>query len=122
MSNIKATTYSPAVCLARLRIDESLLRLDNRTRLALVVDAKHLASDLKLATLTRNGDWLQEFEFALAVEDVLGVELRYAVDGLGIGAGVKVDHFLVSVFEGQNNGVCREGGELGVQFLERLLI
>ena len=81
MTNVKSTADSPAVCLSALHIDQALLRLNNRTGLALVIDTKDFASDLEFATFTRNGERLEELNLALAIEDVLGVKLGYALDG-----------------------------------------
>lgn len=118
LANVEATAYNPAVCLACLRIYKSLLCLDDCAGLSFVVDTKHLAPDLELATLAGGRDRLEELELALAIEDMLGIEFRYAIDGLGVRAGVKVDYFLVGVLERQDDGVCRERCKLRVQFLE----
>lgn len=117
MTDVEATSYSPAVSLARLGIYEPLLCLNDCTRLALVVNAKHLAPDLKFAALASYGNWLQEFEFTLAVKDMFGVELGYTSDGFGVGARVEVNDLLIGMFEGQDNGVCRKGSKLRVQLL-----
>jgi hypothetical protein len=117
LSNVEATGYDSAVCLAGPRIYESLLCFDHCAGLALVVDAKHLAPDLESAAFARYRNGLEEFELALAIEDMLRVELWYAVDGLGVGACVKVDYILICVLEWQNNWVRRKGSELRVEFL-----
>lgn len=45
---------------------------------------------------------------------MLGVEFGDARDGRAVGAGVEVDDFGVGVFEGEDDGVGGEGGEVGV--------
>ena len=48
---------------------------------------------------------------------MLGVELRDPLDGFRVAAGVKVDYFVVGVLEREDDGVCWEGGEGGMEFL-----
>lgn len=117
LSHVEATADRSGICLTSLGIYQSLLRLYNSTGLALVIDTKYFAPDLELASLASYGDGLVELELALAIKDVLGVELGYALDGLRIGSGIKVNHFLIRVLEWQDNWVCRESSELGMQFL-----
>ena len=121
LTNVKATANSPAVCLACFGIHEPLLCLDDCAGLPLVVDTEHLTPDLELATLAGGRNRLQEFELALAVENMLGIELGYTSDWLSVRASVEVDYFLISVLERQDNGVCGECCKLGMQFLQRLL-
>jgi hypothetical protein len=99
LSNVEATAYSPAVGFAGLHVYKPLLCLDDCAGFALVIDTEDLAPDLELATLAGDRNWLVELKLALAVEDMLSVELGYAIDGLGIGPSVKVDYFLVGVLE-----------------------
>jgi hypothetical protein len=58
---------------------------------------------------------------ALAIEDVLGVELGNTFDGLCIATRVKVDDFLVGVLEREDDGIGWEGGEGRMQFLQWVL-
>jgi hypothetical protein len=118
LANIKSTAYSPAVCLPRLCVHQPLLGLDDRTRLALVINTKDLAPDLELAAFAGDRNRLEEFKLALTIKDMLGVKLGYTIDGFGVRAGVKVDYFLVRVLEWQDDGICREGSELRVQLLQ----
>ena len=120
LTNIEATANSSTIRLPRLRINKPVLRLDNGC-LAFIVYTQHLASDLELAAFAAHGQWLEELYLALAVEDVLGVELGDAFDGLGIAARVEVDDFLVRVLEGEDDGVGWEGCEGWVQFLRVVL-
>jgi hypothetical protein len=48
---------------------------------------------------------------------VLGVELRDPLDGFRVAARVEVDYLVVGVLEREDDGVGREGGEGGVEFL-----
>jgi hypothetical protein len=121
LTNVKPTANSPAVCLASLGIYKPLLCLDNCAGLSFVVDTEHLTPDLELATFAGRRNRLEEFELALAVEDMLGVELGYTSDWLSVRASVEVDYFLIGVLERQNNGICGECCELGMQFLQWLL-
>jgi hypothetical protein len=57
-------------------------------------------------------------QLALAVEDMLGVELGDAFNGRAVRARVEVDNFLVGVLEGKDDGVGWEGGEIGVELLQ----
>lgn len=68
-------------------------------------------------------DGFVEDHFTLAIEYAAGVEFGDARDvGAGGGlCGVEVDDFLGVVFEGEDDGVGREGGEVGVEFLALLL-
>ena len=111
---IKPTTHFPRIHLPRLRINKHFLRLYNRPRFALIIDTQDLAPNLELPPLARNGDRFEELQFALAVKDVLCVELGDPSDGRAVRAGVEVDDFGVSVFEGEDDGVGGEGGEVGV--------
>lgn len=110
LTNIKPTANSPTIRLPSLRINKPVLRLDNG-RLALVVYTQHLAPDLELASFAAHGKRLEELYLALAVENVLGVELGDAFDGLGIAARVEVNDFLVCVLEWENDGVRWKGCE-----------
>ena len=121
LSNVEATAYSPAVGFAGLRIYKPLLCLDDCARFALVIDTEDFAPDLELATFAGDRNWLVKLKLALAIEDMLCVELGYAIDGLGVGPSVKVDYFLVCMLEGQNDGVCRKGSKLRMQFLVQWL-
>jgi hypothetical protein len=121
LTNVKATANSPAVCLACFGIHEPLLCLDDCAGLSLVIDTKHLTPDLKLATLAGRRNRLQEFELALAVENMLGIELGHTSDWLSVRASVEVDYFLIGVLERQDDGVCGESCKLGMQFLQHLL-
>jgi hypothetical protein len=48
---------------------------------------------------------------------VLRIEFRHALDGLGVAARVEVDYFGIGVLEREDDGICGEGGEGGVEFL-----
>lgn len=118
LTNIKPAPHSPRIRLAALDIHQALLCLHNRTGLALIIHAQHLAPDLELAALGAHGQRLEKLQLALAVEDMARVELRNAIDGRRVAARVEVDDVLVGVLEGKDDGVGWEGGELGVEFLE----
>jgi hypothetical protein len=118
LAHIETTADRSGICLTGLCIYQSLFRLYNSTGLALVIDTKYLAPDLELASLASYGDGLVELELALAIKDVLGIELRYAFDGLRVGSRIKVNHLLIRVLERQDNWVCRESSKLGMQFLD----
>ena len=114
LPHVKPAPHLSRVHLARLGVNQHFLRLHDRPRFPLVVHAQDLAPHLELPPLARDGDGLEELQFALAVEDVLGVEFGDARDGRAVGAGVEVDDFRVGVFEGEDDGVGGEGGEVGV--------
>jgi hypothetical protein len=120
LTNIKTTAYSPTIRLSALRINKTVLRLDNG-RLALVIYTKHFAPNLELAAFARHRKWLEEFDLAFAVQDVLGVKLGDAFDGLSIAPRIEIDDFLVCVLEWENDGVGWEGREGWVEFLEDVL-
>lgn len=117
LAHVEATADRSGICLTALGIYQSLLRLYNSPGLALVIDTKYFTPDLELASLASYGDGLVKLELALAIKDVLGVELGYALDGLRVGSSIKVNHLLVRVLERQDYWVCRESSELGMQFL-----
>ena len=54
----------------------------------------------------------------MAIDDALGVEFRNTGDGSGCLRGVEVNDFLGGLFEGKDDRVCGEDGELGMQFLK----
>jgi hypothetical protein len=118
LAHVEATADRSGICLTGLGIYQSLFCLYNSTRLALVIDTKYLTPDLELASFASYGNGLVELELALAIKDVLGVELGYALDGLRVGSGIKVNHLLIRVLERQDNWVCWESSELGMQFLD----
>jgi hypothetical protein len=99
LSDIETAVCSPGVCLACYRIYEQLLCLHDRSRLAFIIHSKDLASDLKLPAFGRNGYRLEELNFALAVKDMLAIELGYALDRRCGRACIEVYDFLVGVFE-----------------------
>lgn len=117
MAHVEATADRSGIRLTGRGIYQSLFRLYNSTGLALVIDTKYFAPDLELASLAGYGDGLVKLELALAIKDVLGVELGYALDGLRVGSSIKVNHLLIRVLERQDNWVCRESSELRMQFL-----
>jgi hypothetical protein len=53
----------------------------------------------------------------LAVDDAAGVKCGDARDRVRGLRGVEVDYFLRGLFEGENDGIGREDGEVGVEFL-----
>jgi hypothetical protein len=48
---------------------------------------------------------------------MLGVELGDAINRRAVGARVEIDHFLVCMLKGKDDGVGWEGSEVGVKFL-----
>lgn len=119
LAHEEAASYSLGIHLPALRVNERLLRLDNRARLPLVIYAEHLRPDLELAASRGHGQRLEELDAALAIDNALAVELRNARDGRGRRARVEIDDLLVRVLEGEDDGVGREDGEGGVEFLGR---
>lgn len=113
LADVESAAHGPRVRLPGLRIHKPLLRL-HHAALALVVHAQHLRPDLKVAAMARRRQRLHKLHLALAIEHALGVELRHAGDGLRAGRLVEVDDLLAGVLKGQDNGVCGEGGEVGV--------
>lgn len=117
LSDVEAASDRPRVRLTTLCVHQALLGLDHGTWLALVVYTKNLASDLKLPALGAYGQGLEKLDLALAIENALGVELWYALDGSAIAARVEVDNFLVGVLEWEDDRVGGEGSKGRVQFL-----
>jgi hypothetical protein len=120
LTNVEATAYSPGIGLSTLSINKTLLRLYNGS-LALVVNTKHLAPNLKLASVARHREWFEDLKFALAIEDVLSVEFGNTFNRLCIAARVEVNDFLVRVLEREDDRVGREGGEGGMELLQGVL-
>ena len=58
---------------------------------------------------------------ALAIEDVLGVELGNTFNRLCIAARVKVNDFLVRVLEREDDRISRKGGKRGMELLQDML-
>jgi hypothetical protein len=122
LSDEETTAYCPSIHLPRFLVDDELLGLDNGAGLALVVDAEDLGAELEFASLRGDGEGLEELDEALAVDDAFGVEFGDAGDGgCGLG-GVEVDYFLAGAFEGEDDWVGGEDGELGVEFLGRVSV
>jgi hypothetical protein len=117
LPNVKPTSHGPGIHLARRFIHKRLLRLDDRSRLALVIHTQHLASYFEALALGCHRERLEELELALAVKDMLGVELGDAINRRAVGARVEIDHFLVCMLKGKDDGVGWEGSEVGVKFL-----
>lgn len=99
LSNKKRTPNSCRIALARLLIHDVLLGLDDRARLALVVDADDFAAQLEGAAGGGGGEGLQEGHETLPVDDAAGVEFGDAGDGGAALRGVEVDYFLRGVLE-----------------------
>lgn len=111
------------VRLAARGVDEVHLRLHDGAGLAFVVDAEDAAAQLEAAAFRGGRDGFEEGHGALAVDDAFGVQRGDAGDA-GVGGrlrGVEVDYFLGGLFEGQDDGVGGEGGEVGVEFLGGVL-
>jgi len=102
-----------------LCVHDSLLCLDHGTRLALVVDTKHLTTKLKLAAYGAGGKSFKELNGPLTVNYTGRVELGDAWNGNGVGASVEVDYVLVGTLEGEDNAVGREDLEVWVKFLSK---
>jgi hypothetical protein len=117
LADVEAASYSPRIGLAALCVHKTLLRLDDCARLALVVYAQDLASDLELSALGAYGQGLEELEFALAIENALGVELGHAFNWCAVATRVEVDDILVRVLEWEDDWVGREGRERWMQLL-----
>ena len=120
LTDVEALANSSAVRLTRLRVNKALLGLDDGC-LTLVVHTQHLTPDLELAAFACYRKRLEELYPALSVENMLGVELGYALDGLGVAARIEVDDFLVCMLEWKNDGVGREGSKGRMEFLSLLL-
>ncbi len=89
------------VDVARVGVDELVLRLEHGARAALVVDAEDAAAHLEAPAGRGGGQRAQELDTALAVNDAAGVEPRDAGYGRARrGARVEVDDLLVRVLEG----------------------
>lgn len=80
LPNIERATIDNRIHLARLRIDNRLLGLNNRG-LALVVHADDLVAQLEFPTRTAGRQLLEHGDLALAVDDAPGVEFGHARDG-----------------------------------------
>lgn len=120
LTDVEALANSSAVCLTRLRINKALLGLDDGC-LALVVHTQHLTPDLELAAFACYRKWLEELDPALSVENMLGVELGYALNRHSVAARIEVDDLLVGMLEWKDDGVSREGSEGRMEFLSSLL-
>jgi hypothetical protein len=120
LTDVETTAYSPSIGLTALCINKTLLRLYHSS-LALVIDTKHLASDLKLASVARHREWFEDLDLALAIEDMLGVELGNTFNRLCIAARVKVNDLLIGVLEREDDRVGREGGKGGMELLQDVL-
>ena len=94
LTHEESRTNRSGVHLPRVLVDNQLLRLNDRARLALVIDAQDLGAQLKVATLGGSREGLEELNEALTVDYSLGVEFWDAGDGDGGLRGVEVDNFL----------------------------
>jgi len=117
LPDVKPTPHGSGIHLARRFIHKRLLRLDDSSRLALIIHTQHLASYFEAHALGCHRERLEELELALAVKDMLGVELGDAVNRRAVGARVEIDHFLVCMLKRKDDRVGWEGGEVGVKFL-----
>ena len=101
LPNKERTPYHPAVNLSSGLVNDRLLRLNHTTRLALVIYANDLGTELEGLA---GGSWwerLEEGDQSLAIYDTARVEFWCAWDGSTRAlTGIKVDNFLGSVFEG----------------------
>jgi hypothetical protein len=97
-----------------------LLRLDDSSWLSLVINTKHFTPHFEVFAFRGHGKWLEELQLALAVEDMLGVELGHAFNGRAVRTRVEVNDFLVGVLEGKDDGVGWESGEVGVELLQKV--
>jgi hypothetical protein len=111
LSDVEAASDRPRVRLTALCVHEALLGLYDRSWLALVVHTQDLAPDFEFAAFGAYGQWLEELDLALAIEDAFGIELGNAIDGSAVTARVEVDDLLVGVLEWQDDRVGREGSE-----------
>lgn len=119
LPNEKRTPHSPTKHLARPLLDKQMLRLDHGPGLLLVVNAHHLGPQLQLPALAAHGQRFQKLNRLLAVHDSPAVQLRHAGDAgplCGL-RGVEVYDLWRCGFEGQDDGVGWEDGEVGVEFL-----
>lgn len=99
LADVERGAHHAGVDLARLFVDDERLAVDDRAGLALVVDAEDLVADLELPALGRGGQWLEELDGSLPVENSCRVELGHAGDRVALLHGVEVDHFLCGFLE-----------------------
>jgi hypothetical protein len=143
LPNKEPTPNCPRVRFPGL-VDKKLLSLDNSASLALIIHSNHLTANGKLLPSAGWWEWLQECDFALAINCTTGIKLRDAwnrgrflsgveVDDLGVcefkgfmyGERLAVMIHIIAQFSGSNgltkdNRVCWEDGEIGVEFLESI--
>jgi len=122
LAHEKPLAHGPAVDFVCGAVDECLLGLDDGARRAFVVDAEDAGADLVCAVGGGRGERFVEGYGALAVDDTSGVEgwdpgNRGPVGRLGC---VEIDDVGGLSFEGQDYGVGWEGGEGGVEFVEKV--
>lgn len=120
LANVEATAYSSGVGLSTLSINKALFRLHDGS-LALVINTEYLAPHLKLASIACYRKWFEDLDLALAIEDVLGVELGNTFNRFCIAARVKVNDLLVRVLEREDDRISRKGGKRGMELLQDML-
>ena len=98
-------------------INQLLLSVNNGTSLSLVVNADDSVAELEVAACGGWWEGLKEGHGALAVEDALRVEFWDAWDRDCALGGVKVNHFLGSGLEWEDDWVGWEDREFWVEFL-----
>ena len=99
LSNKKPTPHSLRVCLSRL-INQKLLSLNDRARLALIIDSDDFTADREFLPCAGRWEWLEECDLALSIDYTSRIELGYTWDWGGFLAGVEVGDFIVREFEG----------------------
>lgn len=117
LADVEAAADGACVDLTGASVHQVILRLDNRSGSALVVDAKHLAPNLELLALGCGGEGLQELDQSLAIDDSSCVEFRYAGNLDSLLRGVEIDNFFLVVLESCDMSTMPPGRVLADQVL-----
>lgn len=120
LSDEECRANDARVDFVRLGVDYVRLCLHDSAWLALVVDSKNCVPALELPALGGCGKSLVEDHLSLAIENASAVQLGNSGDvcsAFGL-SSIEVDHFLGSVLEGEDDGVCWEGSKVLIEFLE----
>lgn len=87
------------VDLSGFLVHDRLLRLDNRARLAFIINTNYLISELEFPAFTACGKGLEDCDFALPVDYATRVKFRYTGNRIGLLSTIEVNHFLVRELE-----------------------
>lgn len=115
----KRRAHDARVHLSSLLIDKLVENLRHGARLSLVVHADHLSPQLKLMTLRRRRNVLQNRNLTLSVYNPTRVDFGDAGNRWPErGPCIEVHHLLVGMLERQDDGVGGKGRERGVELLD----